>query len=70
MLRTILGFFFGLVALVGVAALFEPLADLKGEQWLKNIFPFELATHPLWLALVSVGAALAAWLLLRVRAAS
>jgi hypothetical protein len=61
-----IGAFLGIVALVGIAALFEHLADLKGTEWLRRIFPFGIATDPAWLSLVSVSALAGSVLLMRV----
>jgi hypothetical protein len=60
-----LGLLLGAVAIVGFAALFEHFASIKDSAWLRNIFPFGLATDPTWLGVISVCALAASVLLLR-----
>lgn len=59
------GLFLAAVSIVGFAALFEHFAALKDSAWLRNIFPFSLATDPRWLAIISVCALAASVLLFR-----
>ena len=60
-----IGLFLGIVAFVGFAALFEHVANLKGSEWLRSIFPFGIATDPTWLSVVSVSALVVSALLLK-----
>ena len=55
----------GVVGLVSLGALAEHYVGLKGEDWLKNILPFELALNPIILVALSFASLLAAWLFLR-----
>jgi len=61
-----IGLFLALVAIVGFAALIEHFVPIKDSAWLKSVFPFELATDPTWLGVVTVGALAVSVLLLRV----
>jgi hypothetical protein len=55
----------GVIGLISVGALAEHYAGLKGEDWLKNILPFQLALSPVTLVIVSFVSLVAAWLFLR-----
>jgi len=62
--RFLFGFASGFVALVGIVALGEHRAALRGWQWLERILPFGIATDRGWLALitgVSIALTVAAW---------
>ena len=62
---TTAGVSLGVLAFVGFAALFEHFAGLKGDEWLRNILPFGLASSPTSLSLIAVGAFAGAYLLLK-----
>lgn len=55
-----------IVAFVGVEALYEHFAGLKGTEWLKNILPFGLALNPLSLLAITLIALFASWLFFKV----
>jgi hypothetical protein len=61
----VIGLFLGAVAFVGFAALVEHVTQLKEAEWLRHIFPFGIATDPMWLSVVSISALAASVLLLR-----
>jgi hypothetical protein len=52
----------GGIAFVGVFALYEHWAGLKGSEWLEKIFPFGLALDRTTLLGITVTAGLLSWL--------